>query len=66
MKTIIIKNLSTIKDHIVVEIISDLLLPVPELNEYVEKTMKHFRLKYRVKDDEMRGRVTYTVTDDDG
>lgn len=64
MKTIIIKNLSTIKDHIVVDIVNDLMAEGAQ-HTYGENALKHFSLKCDVKAEEWNNVVTYTVTDDE-
>ncbi len=61
MKTFVIKNLSTMRDDIVLAIVPDLI--VDGLREYAERALKHFCLKCDVKEDEVNGRVTYTFTD---
>lgn len=61
MKTIIIKNLSTVRDSVVVSIVNDF---TAGLNEYAKDSLKHFGLKCESKEDEVNGRITYTVTDD--
>ena len=63
MRTIIIKNLSTMRDSVVVSIVNDLMAG---LDEYAKYAMKHFRLKCALKLDDVNGRVTFTVTDDEG
>lgn len=60
MKTIIIKNLSTMRDSVVVSIVNDFMAG---LNAYAEDSLQHFSLKCDVKEDEVNGRVTYTFTD---
>lgn len=60
MKTIIIKNLSTMRDSVVVSIVNDFMAG---LNEYAKDSLQHFSLKCEIKEDDVNGRVTYTFAD---
>ena len=65
VRTVIIKNLSTIRNHIVVGMIEELLHGDrdPEHKAAFESMRDHYLLTVRRSDDTLTNRVTFTVTD---
>lgn len=66
MRTIIIKNLSTVKDAIVVEIISDIMARddgILDRDVIAENALDLHGLEYKETLDRFRNSVTFTVTD---